>query len=159
MATPDTSNKIICQNRKATFLYYIEERFEAGIVLTGTEVKSLRKGRASIVEAYGQPMGSELFIVNFHIPPYEQGNIHNPDPTRMRKLLLHRRQIDELIGAVTRKGYTLVPISIYFKKGRAKVELGIGKGKKAYDKREDIKKKDLDRDMRRDSRETRRRED
>lgn len=152
------SQKIICQNRKAHFLYAVEDRYEAGLALTGTEVKSLRQGKASIVEAFAQPIGDELYLVNMHIPPYEQGNIYNTDPTRMRKLLLHRREIDQLIGAATRKGYTLVPLSVYFKNGRAKVEIGVGKGKKAFDKREDIKKKDVERDMRRESREIRRRD-
>jgi len=144
--------KVIAQNRKARHLYEIEETFEAGIVLSGTEVKSLRMGRASLAESYAQPSANELFLLNFHIPPYEKGNIYNVEPTRRRKLLLHRREIEKLIGAVTRKGYTLVPLSVYFKKGRAKVEIAIGRGKKEHDKREDIKKRDQEREMRRDFR-------
>ncbi len=143
------SIKIVCQNRKARHLYHIEETHEAGIVLTGTEVKSLRAGRGSLAESFAQPMGNEIFIVNFHIPPYEHGNIHNVPPTRSRKLLLHRQEINRLIGSVSRKGYTLVPLSVYFKKGKAKLEIALGRGKKEHDKREDIKKRDLDREARR----------
>jgi SsrA-binding protein len=112
-------------------------------------VKSLRLGRGSIAESYAQPMSGEIMLVNFHIPAYEQGNIHNVEPMRSRKLLLHRREIDRLIGSVTRKGYTLVPLQVYFHKGKVKVEIALGRGKKEYDKREDIKKRDQERDMRR----------
>lgn len=152
MTTPsdrDAARKFACQNRKARHDYQIDETYEAGIALTGTEVKSLRKGRGSLAESHAHIRGGEMFIVNFHIPPYEQGNIMNPDPVRERKLLLHRREIDKLTGAVNRKGYTLVPLSVYFRKGLAKMEIGLAKGKKAHDKREDIKKRDQERDMRR----------
>ncbi len=141
--------KIVCQNRKARFLYEIEDTYEAGLVLKGTEVKSLRLGLGSLTESYAHAREGELFLINFHIPPYEHGNIYNVEATRSRKLLLHKREIEKLIGASTRKGYTLVPLSVYFKKGKAKVELGIGRGKKEHDKRDDIKKREQDREMRR----------
>ncbi|MBI1785700.1 SsrA-binding protein SmpB [Candidatus Sumerlaeota bacterium] len=141
--------KNICQNRKARHLYEIEETFEAGLVLKGTEVKSLRAGMGSLGESYAQPQRGEIFLINFHIPPYEHGNIYNVEATRSRKLLLHKREIEKLTGAVTRKGYTLVPLSVYFKKGRVKVEVAIGRGKKEHDKREDLKKRDQEREMRR----------
>lgn len=148
MSNPDGGErKFVCQNRKARHLYAIEETFEAGLVLRGTEVKSLRMGRGSLAESFAHPSGGELFLNNFHIPPYEHGNIHNVDSVRARKLLLHKREIERLIGAVSRKGYTIIPLSVYFKKGRAKVEIGLGKGKKLHDKREDMKRRDMDREM------------
>jgi len=148
MAHPNAAQrKIVCRNRKARHLYTIEETYEAGLMLTGTEVKSLRQGRGSLAESFAQPVGDELFICGFHIPPYEQGNIQNVDPVRVRKLLLNRREINRLIGAVSRKGYTLVPLAVYFKNGRAKVELAVARGKKLYDKREDLKRRDQQREI------------
>jgi SsrA-binding protein len=149
MTPAPSPRKLVCQNRKARHLYHIEETFEAGLALLGAEVKSLRKGRGSLVESFAHPAGSELYIHGFHIPPYEQATHETIDPVRPRKLLLHRREIDRLIGAVSRKGYTIVPLNVYFKDGRAKMEIGLGRGKKEYDKREDIKKRDQEREMRR----------
>jgi len=140
-------HKVVALNRKARHLYQIDDTFEAGLVLTGTEVKSLRQGRASIAEAFAGPIGTELWLSGMHIPPYEQGNVHNVEPARRRKLLLHRREIDKLLGAATRKGYTIVPMAVYFKAGKAKIELGLGRGKNLYDKRQDLKQKDQKRDM------------
>lgn len=139
--------KVVAQNRKARHEFHIEESFEAGLVLTGTEVKSLRKGQGSIVEAYVQAAGGELWLVGCNIPPYEHGNIHNVDPVRRRKLLLHKREIEKLAGAVSRKGYAIVPLQVYFKNGRAKVEIGLAKGKKLYDKRQDLKQRDQQREI------------
>jgi len=147
--------KVICQNRKARHLYHIEETVEAGLVLRGTEVKSLRAGQGSIQESYARPLKGELFLDGFHIPPYDHGNIYNVDSIRSRKLLLHKREIERLSGAVSRKGYTLVPLSVYFKQGRAKVEIGVAKGKKDYDKREDLKQRDQQREMDRNFRKLR----
>lgn len=148
-AADPKGRKNVCVYRKARHLYHIDETFEAGLVLKGTEVKSLRQGKGSIAEAFAQPSGNEIFLVNCHIQPYEMGNIHNPEPTRSRKLLLHRREIDKLIEAVSRKGYTIVPLAIYFRGGVAKIEIGLGRGKKLYDKREAMKKRDQERDMQR----------
>lgn len=145
--TAAPGRKIVAQNRKARHEYHIDEVFEAGLVLTGTEVKSLRSGKGSIAEAYVHPVGGELWLSKCHIPPYEHGNIHNVDPVRERKLLLHKREIQKLIGAVSRKGYTIVPLQIYFRQGRAKIEIALARGKKLYDKREDIKRRDQQRDM------------
>lgn len=139
--------KIVAQNRKARHEYHIDEVFEAGLVLTGTEVKSLRSGKASIVESYISPAESELWLVGCHIPPYEQGNIHNVDPVRRRKLLLHRREIEKLAGAVSKKGFTIVPLQVYFKNGRAKIEIGLARGKKLHDKRQDLKERDQRREI------------
>lgn len=141
------ARKTVAQNRKARHEYHIDEVFEAGLVLTGTEVKSLRSGKASIVEAYISPASGELWLVGCHIPPYEQGNIHNVDPLRRRKLLLHRREIEKLTGAVSKKGCTIVPLQIYFKKGRAKIEIALARGKKLHDKRQDIKARDQRREI------------
>ena len=127
---------IAAQNRKALHNYFIEERIEAGIMLTGTEVKSLRGGRSQIVESYAAVEGEELYLVNAHIPEYTQANRFNHEPRRKRKLLLHRRQINRLIGAIQRDGYTVVPLTVFFNtRGIAKVELGLAKGKKQHDKR------------------------
>lgn len=147
--------KFVCRNRKARHIYHIEETVDAGLVLKGTEVKSLRGGQASLVDTHAQVQGSELYLHNFHISPYEKGNIHNVDPMRPRKLLLHRREINRLIGAIARKGYTLIPLSVYFSNGWAKVELGVARGKKLYDKREDMKRRDHERDIQRALREER----
>lgn len=144
--------KLVCQNRKARHEYHIEETHEAGIALTGTEVKSLRMGHGSLVESYASAERGELFICQFHIPPYEQGNINNVESTRKRKLLLHRHEIDKLAGAIARKGYTLIPLSAYFVKGRVKIEIALARGKKLYDKRETIKQRDQEREMARSHR-------
>lgn len=142
MAQP-AARRVVAQNRKARHNYAIEETVEAGIVLTGTEVKSLRAGRASISECYAAEEGGELYLINSHIPEYPPAGRFNHEPRRPRKLLLHRRQIEKLVGAITREGYTLVPLSIYFdKRGMAKVELGLGRGKKKHDKRAAIKERD-----------------
>lgn len=145
----DTSEKLVCQNRKAWHEYFMDETLEAGVELVGTEVKSLRGGGGSIAEAFAQIKGGEAWIQQFHIPPYEFGNINNVDPVRMRRLLLHRKEIDRLAEAVSRKGYTLVPLKVYFTKGRAKVLLGLARGKKAYDKRETLKERDTTRQLQR----------
>lgn len=134
--------KLIAQNKKARHDYFIEDTYEAGIVLVGTEVKSLRMGKCSIKESFIKNVDGELFILNMHISPYEKGNIFNKDPLRTRKLLLNRYEINKIQGAVTNKGYTIVPIKVYLKGGLMKMEIGIAKGKKKYDKRQDIAKKD-----------------
>ena len=137
-----TEKKLIANNKKAYHDYFILEKYEAGLVLHGTEVKSLRMGKCSIKEAFIRVEDGEMYIYGMHISPYEQGNIFNKDPLRDRKLLLNKREILRLSGLINQKGYTLVPISLYFKNNIVKLELGIGKGKKLYDKREDLKKKD-----------------
>lgn len=134
--------KIVASNRRARHEYFIEDTIEAGIVLKGTEVKSIRAGRVNVQESYAMVEDGEVFIHNMHISPYEQGNIHNVDPTRSRKLLLHKREIRRLEAQVMQRGYTLVPLAVYIKNGLVKVELALGKGKKLYDKREDIAKRD-----------------
>ncbi len=139
--------KLVCQNRKARHEYLIEDTLEAGLELVGTEVKSLRAGQGSIQEAFAQIKGGEAWLMQFHIPHYEQGNIHNTDPVRTRKMLLHRREIDRLSAAAAQKGYTLVPLEVYFRGGRAKVLLGLARGKKAHDKRAAIKERDVKREM------------
>ena len=146
------AEKLIASNRKARHEYHILERFEAGIVLKGTEVKSLRQGKANLNDAYGVVQRGEIFLQNAHISPYEKGNRWNLPERRPRKLLLNHREIKRLIGGVTRKGFTIVPLRFYFNdKGIAKLEIALAKGKKTYDKREDIKRRDLERDARRDS--------
>ncbi len=140
---PDSPNRIAAQNRKARHNYTIEDSLEAGIVLTGSEVKSLRLGRASLAEAYAKPDGDEIFLLNAHIPEYKQAGPFNHEPDRPRKLLLHKRQINRLLASVQRKGATLVPLKIYFNdRGMAKMELGIAVGKRAYDKRQTEKSRD-----------------
>lgn len=141
--------KIITTNRKAFHEYFIEEKIEAGLVLTGTEVKSLRDGRASLVDSYALIKGEEAFILGLHIPPYSHGNIMNVDPDRVRKLLLHKPEIKRLTGLLARQGYTLVPLKLYFRKGLAKLELGLAKGKKLYDVRHALKEKEARRDIER----------
>ncbi len=143
------AEKLIADNRKARHDFQLLERFEAGLVLTGTEVKSLRQGRASLAQAYGDVRGTEVWLVGAHIPVYEQGNIANHEPERDRKLLLHRREISTLIGKVREKGLTLVPTRLYFKDGRAKVELALARGKEQRDKRRDIAKREADRQIER----------
>lgn len=139
--------KIVCQNPTAHRDYFLEEKYEAGIELQGSEVKSLRDGKASVKESFGMIQDGEVFLVNSYIAPYESANIFNHDPRRNRKLLLHKREINRLIGKTQIRGYTLIPVRIYFKNGRAKVELALAKGKKFFDKREDIKKREADREM------------
>jgi SsrA-binding protein len=131
----------VARNPKATHDYHVLETWEAGIVLTGTEVKSLRHGKASIKEAYARLRNGEVFLEGMNVTPYEQGNRYNHDPVRSRKLLLHRKEIERLIGAVEQRGLTLVPLELYFKHGRAKVVLALGKGKKQHDRREDVKRR------------------
>jgi SsrA-binding protein len=145
--------KIVTENRKARHDYFIEETYEAGIVLTGTEVKSLRAGRVNLKDSYAQVENGEMFLFNMHISPYEQGNRFNVDPVRPRKLLLHKREINSLFGKVKQQGLTLVPLKVYFKKGRAKVELALAKGKKVYDKRRAMAERDAQREMARALRE------
>ncbi|MDI9476730.1 MAG: SsrA-binding protein SmpB [Clostridiales bacterium] len=145
--------KIISTNKKARHDYFIEETYEAGIALVGTEVKSIRQGKINIKDGYGQVENGEVFLYNVHISPYEQGNIFNRDPLRARKLLLHKNEIRKLIGYVQQKGYTLVPLSFYLRDGLVKVELGVGIGKRKYDKREVIAKKDAERRIEREFRE------
>jgi len=132
------SIKVIAQNKKARHEYFIEETYEAGIELTGTEVKSIRQGRVNLRDSYAYIKNSEVFIRGMHISPYEQGNIFNTDPLRDRKLLLHKREINKLIGYTQQKGLTLIPTKIYFKNSWAKIELAVARGKKLYDKRRDI---------------------
>ena len=136
--------RLIANNKKAYHDYFIEDTYEAGIELAGTEVKSLRMGKCSIKESFIQIERGEVFVYGMHISPYEKGNIFNKDPLRDRKLLLNRREINKLVGLIKQKGYTLVPMNLYFSGHFIKLELGIGKGKKLYDKREDIAKKDAE---------------
>ena len=143
------AEKLICQNKKAWHNYFIEDRYEAGISLLGTEVKSLREGKANLGDSYGKIKNGEIFLVDAHISPYTHGNRFNPDPLRTRKLLLHKREIRRLIGKVQEKGFTLIPLRLYFSDGRAKVELGLAKGKKLFDKRESLRRKAMERDIER----------
>ena len=143
------AKKLIANNKKAFHDYFIEEKYEAGISLAGTEVKSLRMGRCSIKEAFIRIEHDEVYVYNMHISPYEKGNIFNKDPLRVRKLLLHRQEIRKIQGHITQKGYTIVPLSVYFSGSLVKVEIGLAKGKKLYDKRQDIAKKDQRREAER----------
>ncbi|WP_430910878.1 SsrA-binding protein SmpB [Methylobacterium sp. sgz302541] len=144
---PDPSRRVVADNRAARYHYAIEDTLEAGIALTGTEVKSLRGGKATIGESYAGPSGNDMMLFNAYIPEYLEANRFNHDTKRPRRLLLHRKQIDKLIGATQRQGYTVIPLKIYFNdRGRAKVELGLGKGKQLHDKRETSKQRDWDRD-------------
>ena len=146
--TPSAERKqSVARNPKATYDYHVLETWETGIVLTGTEVKSLRSGKASIKEAYARVRNGEVFLEGMNITPYEQGNRYNHDPVRARKLLLHRKEIQKLIGAVEQRGLTLVPLELYFKNGRAKIALALGKGKKQHDKREAIKRRIQEREV------------
>ena len=142
--------KLVANNKKAYHDYFIEEKYETGICLHGTEVKSLRMGKCSVKEAFIRIENGEVFVYGMHISPYEKGNIFNKDPLRVRKLLLHKQEINKLTGKIAEKGYTLVPLQVYFKDGRAKVEIGLAKGKKLYDKRQDIAKIDQRRESERD---------
>jgi SsrA-binding protein len=135
-------NKLIAKNPVAKHNYTIEETIETGIVLSGTEIKSIRQGKVNLKESYAGIKNGEVYIYSMHISPYEHGNIYNKDPLRDRKLLLNRKEINKLIGKIQAKGYSLIPVSLYFKGSLVKVELGVGKGKKLYDKRQDIAKKD-----------------
>ena len=147
MAEPKGAYRVVADNRKARFNYEILETYEAGIALTGTEVKSLRGGKATIGEAYAGPSGDEIFLFNAYIPEYLQANRFNHETRRPRRLLLHKRQIDKFIGATQREGFTLVPLKMYFnEQGRAKVELGLGRGKKLHDKREAEKERTWNRE-------------
>jgi SsrA-binding protein len=139
--------KLICQNRKAYHDYHIEETVEAGIALLGTEVKSLREGKANLKDSYVLVKGGELFLLNCHISPYSHGNIMNHEPLRTRKLLLHKKQISSLTGTATAKGYTLIPLKLYFKDSFVKVEIGLAKGKRLYEKREAIKEREAKREI------------
>ena len=149
MSTSDEKPEIetIAKNRRARHDYIILNTYEAGIVLTGSEVKSLRDGKANISDAYGMVREGEIFLINLHISLYDRASYNNHEPTRTRKLLLHKREIGRLIGAIEREGLTLIPLELYFKRGIAKVALALGKGKKAHDKREDAKAKDADREI------------
>ena len=136
------SQKLVANNKKAYHDYFIDETYEAGIALHGTEVKSMRMGKCSIKESFIRIENEEVYVYGMHVSPYEKGNLFNKDPLRVKKLLLHRYEINKLIGKVKEKGYTLVPLQVYFKDGKVKVEIGLARGKKLYDKRESIAKKD-----------------
>ena len=144
------SRKLIANNKKAFHDYFIEDTWEAGIALVGTEVKSLRMGKCSLKESFIQIHKGEVFIYNMHISPYEKGNIFNKDPMRIRKLLLHRHEINKIEGSLQEKGLTLVPLKVYFKNSLVKLEIGVARGKKLYDKRQDIAKKDQRREAERE---------
>ena len=147
---PKENVKLIANNKKAFHDYFIEDKYEAGISLAGTEVKSLRQGKCSIKESFIRIEKGEVFIYGMHISPYEKGNIFNKDPLRVKKLLLHKYEINKMAGKIAEKGYTLVPLQVYFRGSLVKVELGLAKGKKLYDKRQDIAKKDQKREAERD---------
>lgn len=149
MSKPDEKPEVesIARNRRARHDYAIIDTFEAGLVLSGTEVKSLREGKANLSDAYGIVRDGEIFLINLHISVYERASYNNHEPTRTRKLLLHKREIGRLIGAIERQGLTLIPLELYFKRGIAKVAIALGKGKKQHDKREDAKARDADREI------------
>ena len=142
-----TGKKLIAQNKKARHDYFIEDTYEAGLVLVGTEVKSIRMGKVNIRDSFVSVKSGEAFVYNMHVSPYEKGNIFNRDPLRTRKLLLNRREINKLIGLTAQKGYSLIPLSLYLKDGLVKMELGVARGKKLYDKRQDLKEKAVKRDF------------
>lgn len=144
-----TGEKIICTNRQARFDYHIEEDFEAGLVLQGTEVKSLRDGRANLKDSYASIDGGEVYLYNCHISPYPNGGYANHEPERPRKLLLHNREIRRLTGKTQERGLTLIPLRLYFRRGKVKIEMALARGKKQYDKREDMKRRDADREIER----------
>ena len=144
--------KIVAENRKARHDYFLDETYEAGISLVGTEVKSLRAGKVNLRDSYADVANNEVFVHNMHISPYDKGNRFNHDPERPRKLLLHKQEIRRLLGQTTQKGYTLIPLRVYFKRGRAKVEIALARGKKLYDKREEIAKRDAGREIARELR-------
>ncbi len=141
--------KVIATNRKALFEYHLEERYEAGLVLTGTEIKSIREHRVSLNEAYIQPRDGELWLINAHIAPYGPAHRRNHDPRRPRKLLMHRKEINRLIGRVEERGYTIIPVQLYLVRGLAKLEIALARGKRKYDKRRDIAKRDSQREIER----------
>jgi SsrA-binding protein len=141
--------KLLATNKKARHDYFIEDTYEAGIALTGTEVKSLRASKANIRDAYVLIRGAEAYVQNMHVSPYEKGNIFNADPMRTRKLLLHKREIAKLLGLTAQKGYTLTVLSVYMKRGKVKIEIGLARGKKLYDKRHDLKEKAVKKDIER----------
>ena len=143
---PKENVKLIANNKKAFHDYFIEEKYEAGISLAGTEVKSLRQGKCSIKESFIRIEKGEVFIYGMHISPYEKGNIFNKDPLRVKKLLLHKAEINKLTGKIKEKGFTIVPLQVYFRDGKAKMEIGLCRGTKLYDKRQDIAKKDMKRE-------------
>ena len=147
MAEKKTGNKIIAQNKKAYHDYFVDEKYEAGIALFGTEVKSIRAGAVNLKDSYCSVKNGELFMLGVHISPYEKGNIFNREPRRERKLLMHKREIMKINGMLTQKGYTLVPLSLYFSGKNVKVELGLCRGKKLYDKRDTIAKKEVNREI------------
>ena len=149
MVSNKEDRQIIAQNKKAQHDYFVLETYEAGIELFGTEVKSIRKGRVNLKDSWCSIDGGEIFVNGMHVSPYEQGNIFNRDPMRVKRLLMHKREINRLYGTVKQQGLTLVPLSIYFLKGRAKLEIGLCKGKKVYDKRETMAQRDAKRDMER----------
>lgn len=144
------TNKLIANNKKAYYDYFIDEKYEAGLVLHGTEVKSLRQGKCSVKEAYIQIINGEVFVINMNITPYEKGNIFNTDPLRPKKLLLHQSEINKLAAQTAQKGYTIVPLQVYLSRGRVKMEIGLARGKKLYDKRDSIAKKDQQREALKD---------
>src|SRR5262245_25962522 len=150
MTPEDSKEKVVVTNRKALHDYFIVNTYETGIVLKGTEVKSLRQGSANLQDGYAIVKNGEIWLMGMHISPFEKGNINNHDPKRDRKLLLHREEIRRLIGKISEKGLTLVPLKVYFKKNIVKIELGLARGKKSYDKREAIKKRETERQLRRD---------
>lgn len=141
------NDRVIATNKKAYHNYFVEETFEAGMSLLGTEVKSIRNGKVNLKEGFGRIKNGEVFLFNCHISPYSHGNIMNHEPLRDRKLLLHKREINRLIGKIQRQGYTLLPLKIYLKNGMIKLELGLGKGKKLHDKRDDMKQKESKRNI------------
>ncbi len=142
----EENNKLVANNKKVYHEYFIEDKYEAGLALCGTEVKSLRQGKCSIKEAYIKIDKGEVYIIGMNISPYEKGNIFNKDPLRVRKLLLHSYEINKLIGGSSEQGYTIMPLAVYFKNGKAKIQIGLAKGKKNYDKRQEIAKKDMRRE-------------
>lgn len=150
---PKGEGNVIAQNKKARHDYFIEETYEAGIVLQGTEIKSIRARRVNLKDSFAKIQNGEMVLLNMHISHYEQGNRYNHDPLRTRKLLLHRKEIDKLIGKTKEQGYSIIPLKVYIKNGFAKVLLGVGKGKKKYDKREDLKQKAAKREIERAFRE------
>lgn len=145
MQTKKTDGRVIAENRKARHDYFVDEVYEAGIALYGTEVKSVRAGAVNLKDAYCDIRDGEMYALGVHISPYEQGNIFNRDPLREKKLLMHKKEIMKLVGLVTREGYTLVPLSLYYKGSRVKMSIGLCRGKKLYDKRDDMARRDADR--------------
>jgi SsrA-binding protein len=153
VAKKEKAIKIVCQNKQARRNFFIDDTYEAGMVLVGTEVKALREGRANLTDSFAAVKDDEVYLHDMHISPYSHGNRYNHEPRRKRKLLLHRREIRRIYGKTRERGFTLIPLKVYFKNGKAKVEIGIGKGKKLYDKRDDLKRRDDKRDMERALRE------